>query len=117
MILMDLFFNIKYILRMEAAGRSPILEHVYQTSQSLIAMSPHHLVTMGYTELMYFGFVGRVRRCYQLLTPSGGDTLSQETITRPHYLTQATNNRHMQLIRDRCWCSSHLHTLATEGAG
>lgn len=98
---------------------------------------PHHLVTLGYTELIYFGFVGRVRRCYQLLTLTGGDTLSQETITRRHYHTQATsittgcyhslltkrkrlagsNNRYMQLIRYRCWCSLHLHTLATEEAG
>jgi hypothetical protein len=76
---------------MEAAGPSPVLEHVYQTSQCLIAISPHHLATMDYAELIYFGFVGRVRRCYQLLTPTGGDTLSQETVTRPHYHTQATS--------------------------
>jgi hypothetical protein len=122
---------------METAGPSPVLEHMYQTSRSHIVISPHHMVTLGYTKLIYFGFVRRVRRCYQLLTLTGGDTLSQETITRHHYHTQATsfttgyhhylfakrkrlagsNNRYMQLIWDRCWCSLHLHTLATEGAG
>lgn len=76
---------------MEAAFPSQILEHMYQTSQCLIAISPHHLVTLDYTELIHFGFVGRVRRCYQLLTPRGGDTFSHETITRPHYHTQATS--------------------------
>jgi hypothetical protein len=72
---------------MGAAGPFPILEHVYQTSQRHTAISPHHLATLSYTELIFFGFVGRVRRCYQLLAPTSGDTLSQDAITRSHYHT------------------------------
>jgi len=108
---------------MQAAGPSLLMEHMYQTSRCHTVISSRHWMTVGYTELIYFGFERSVRRCYQLLTPTGGDTLSQETITKPHYHTQATsitteyhrsllterkrpagrNNRYMQLIRYRCW--------------